>query len=189
MKIKAILLAACAAFLMHLPAHAQIILTLEEVGPDVVLTASGTIDLTGMTYDSSSTGGSGGVAPSFEMFYVGDPASGYDFYDGPISTTGFGPGSFTNSDSETGSPFGIGGFVIQLAVPGGYTSGDPLGTSTAIFDNTDLNTLGVTPGTYVWTWGTGSGSATMTVVPEPSSAALLAGGLAALALLRRRRNA
>ena len=40
-----------------------------------------------------------------------------------------------------------------LSVPAGYVSGTAL-SDTAIYSGTTLAALGVTPGTYVWTWGT-----------------------------------
>jgi hypothetical protein len=40
-----------------------------------------------------------------------------------------------------------------LSVPTGYVSGTAL-SDTAIYSGTTLAALGVTPGTYVWTWGT-----------------------------------
>src|SRR5205807_10308158 len=42
-----------------------------------------------------------------------------------------------------------------LIVPRGYVSGTALSDS-ATYNGKTFATLGVTPGTYVWTWGTGA---------------------------------
>ncbi|MEZ6192941.1 MAG: PEP-CTERM sorting domain-containing protein [Phycisphaerales bacterium] len=44
-----------------------------------------------------------------------------------------------------------------------------------IFTGTDFATLGVTEGSYVWSWGSGGSadSLTLNIVPEPASVALL----------------
>jgi hypothetical protein len=43
----------------------------------------------------------------------------------------------------------------MLSVPKGYVSGNPLSDS-ATYSGQTFATLGVTPGTYVWTWGNGA---------------------------------
>jgi hypothetical protein len=70
-----------------------------------------------------------------------------------------------------------------LLVPDGYVSGSAL-SGTAIWDAFTIASLGLTPGTYTYTWGTGAHTDNFTInigaVPEPSSlvmagAAMLAG--------------
>ena len=62
-----------------------------------------------------------------------------------------------------------------------------------IFNNATLASLGLTPGTYVWTWGTGLPNQNFTLiigavgVPDGGSTVSLLGfGLLGLAALRRK---
>ena len=81
-----------------------------------------------------------------------------------------------------------------LFVPSGYLSGNPLsGTST--YNNATFASLGVTPGTYVWSWGTGLPNQNFTLqigpagVPDGGSTVSLLGcALLGLAALRRKLN-
>jgi len=63
-------------------------------------------------------------------------------------------------------------------------------SSTSTWIGKTFSTLGVTPGTYDWTWGTGGNADSARLVignaPEPATLALLAAGLAGLARARRR---
>ena len=62
---------------------------------------------------------------------------------------------FTFASSGSGDLVGIiGPSPFTLIVPQGYLSGTAL-SDTAAYYNATFSSLGVTPGTYVWTWGTG----------------------------------
>jgi len=130
--------------------------TLEQMGPDVVANGSGPINLTGLTFVGPFSNFSA-ISPSNGLIRTG-PA-GFAIYDsyrgftGPASFgTGF-PGTFANSG--TGDLVGIAnGPLDALFVPPNYQSGAAL-TSSSTWTNATFASLGVTPGTYVWTWGTG----------------------------------
>jgi hypothetical protein len=76
-------------------------------------------------------------------------------------------------------------------VPHLYVSDSALSDS-ATWTNSSFSSLGVTPGTYVWTWGSGADadSLTLDVVPAPalSGLPLLAWLLGRVALLAGRRR-
>jgi len=94
--------------------------------------------------------------------------------------------------SVSGDTVGIAGSLgQQLFVPVGYVSGNPL-TDSMIFNNATFASLGVTPGTYVWSWGDGANQRfTLRIgaagVPHGSSTVSLLGfALLGLAALRRK---
>src|SRR2546430_1086653 len=139
------------------PAQAGFIVTRQQVGPDVVTTGSGAIDLTGLTLLGSS----------------GHLVS----YGGRISGPTFGGRRFEISvSSRSGETVGIATVPligVVLTVPAGYVSGTALSDS-ATYSDASLATLGVTPGTYVWKWGTGANqNFTLQIkTPGPASTAI-----------------
>jgi hypothetical protein len=78
-----------------------------------------------------------------------------------------------------------------LYVPLGYKSGGLL-SDTAIFDNTTIAKLGLTPGTYTWTWGSGADADSFVVdvasVPEPATWAMMILGFAGIGFMAYRRK-
>jgi hypothetical protein len=77
-------------------------------------------------------------------------------------------------------------------VPLGYVSGTSL-SATSTYAGATLLSLGVTPGTYTWTWGTGVHADSFTLdivapaVPDSGSTVSLLGcALLGLAALRRK---
>ncbi len=77
----------------------------------------------------------------------------------PSGPTSFGSSFGRSASSGSGDMVGIsagdyfGDYLSLLSVPTGYVSGTALSDS-ATYSGVTLADLGVTPGTYVWTWGT-----------------------------------
>jgi hypothetical protein len=135
-----------------------LIVTISEVGSDVIMSGSGSLNLTGLIEGSVQSGwgingtlGTWVIGPSSSFFgrkYQGNAFSSY-----PNS---FGSG-YTAPTSFTGDAFGIqnGSLGKDIIVPIGYTSGSPL-SGTATFANKTISSMGLTPGTYLYDWGSDS---------------------------------
>ena len=118
--------------------------------------------------------------------------STYGSLSGPSN---FGPGTGNGmiASSWSGDIVGLTG-PTDLLVPLGYTSGSPL-AATETWDGATLAELGVTDGTYVWTWGSGAHADSLTLeigpvaaVPEPSTWAMMILGFCSIALIAYRRK-
>jgi hypothetical protein len=171
-------------------AQAGYVVTLEEVGSDVVVTGSGPIDLTGLSFSRNSIT-SATIGPSGGVILTGQPnfLSVYSGFSGPSS---FGSGSQSDPGSSGGDFVGVISLNNTLYVPKGYVSGSPL-SDNATYDNQTFASLGVIPGVYEWTWGTGANqNFTLDIgaspVPEPSTWAMMLLGFAGIgyAALRRK---
>jgi hypothetical protein len=141
-------------------AQAGYTVMLQQVGPDVVATGSGAINLHGLTfYQSGSQDPAISPSGGFASIYTGPTSSSVDLYGSPSGPTNFGMSIGRSASSGSGDMVGItAGYYVReylslLSVPTGYISGTTL-SDTAIYSGTTLASLGVTPGTYVWTWGT-----------------------------------
>jgi hypothetical protein len=171
------------------------VVTIEQVGPNVVATGSGEFDVTGLI-------SAGGVSDGGEIF----PAHPSIFLSSGTLTiysssgsgpANFGPGGTSSDSSESGSGLTFAFFpsvdLLSLGLPPGYTSGTAL-SDQDIFDNTTLAMLGITPGTYVWTWGgttEADQSFTIDVVsstPLPAALPLFATGLGMMGWIAKRRK-
>ena len=180
------------------PAQAYTV-TLQQVGSDVVATGSGAINLTGLTFASGGLVANGSMGPSIALLVVAD-GTGLSQYTGFSGPSSFGPGTnFINDSSDSGDSVGIVGPAFFLGpsifLPAGYVSGTALSDSST-YNSATFASLGVTPGTYVWTWGTGLPNQNFTLqigpVPGPSvpdggsTVSLLGFGLLGFAALRRK---
>lgn len=112
----------------------------------------------------------------------------------PSNFTGpsaFGSGGISFASSSSGDAFYFD--LDDLYVPLGYVSGSSIAMSGTYAGHTFMS-LGLTPGTYVWTLGSGMATDTFTInvqsaaVPEPTalSLALVAGAVAGFRMRRRK---
>jgi hypothetical protein len=174
--------------------RAEFIITFSRNGANVDATGSGRLNIAALAFDHSDTGIPfvQGVGALVQLGASGGPLDDYTGFTGPSS---IGPGGPFPASSGTGPLVGIiDAFSVHFVVtPLGYISGTSI-TSSATWDNATISSLGLTPGTYEWTWGSGATADDLKVVipsavPEPASLTLL--GLGAAGLLgygwRRRR--
>jgi len=186
-------------------AKGSFIMNISQSGSNVVGTGSGTLNLAALTFagDYGSNGGEvwGHIPIGGSLADLGPPASpkvaGYTGATGPSS---FGTGGDHVASSGSGNPAGLNsdfqGIRPYIFVPEGYVSGSSL-SDTSTWDGTTLAALGLTVGTYTYTWGTGATADSLTLnigpaapsVPEPGSLCLLATGGAALLFQRWRKRA
>jgi hypothetical protein len=134
-----------------------------ESGPNVLLSYSGTLDLTGLNFVQNTTSGSGGVGPAQAAFGIGPTGTidvslytGATFsYPSNFGTGGGGPSSVTG----TGNYFGVFSGILptnSLVVPSGYTSNSFISGTTTL-SGSSFTSLGLSAGTYNYSWGAGAG--------------------------------
>ena len=175
------------------PAQAYTV-TLEQIGAHVVGTGSGALNFIDLNFDSFLHTNAQ-INPSGGTILTGlqDQVFAEDIYTGSITgPTSFGSGGLTNASSGSGFLVGINGALDQVFIPGGITPSQPLPGS-ATWNNATFASLGLTPGTYTWTWGTGLPNQNYTLiiggagVPDGGSTVSLLGcTLLGLAAFRRK---
>jgi hypothetical protein len=189
-----------------LPAQAAYVVDLTQVADatqplkfDVVATGSGSLDLGALNFffDDNDAAGVWGVSG---LVAVGPPTFiSSILYTGITGPSTIGPGGIILATSGSGNLAGIdGGLGIgggSVIVSSSYVSGAPLGTSTDTWDNATFSSLGLTPGTYKWTWGSAANanadSFTVhigTIIPEPSTWAMILLGFAGISYAGYRRR-
>ena len=174
-------------------ARADFIATINQVGTNVVVTGSGTIDLFALAFQFNAQARAG-MTPSNGELSIGSPSfENVAIYSGFSGPTGFGGGgTFIQPGSGSGDKVDIINSANWLIVPLGYMSGQAL-LDNSTYTGMTFASLGVTPGTYVWTWGTGDHADSFTIqvgpagVPDGGSTLSLL-GLASLGLVALRRK-
>jgi len=137
--------------------------TITQVGPDVVWSGSGSFNLTALT-----SSGPGSVSSGFNagqaIWAIG--VSGLtDTYSGVTTyPTTFGIGG-VGVTSSLGSIFGIlpGPSGRSLYVPSGYVSNTTISGS-ATYASQTIAGMGLTSGTYTWSWGSGGNTSTLVMI-------------------------
>ena len=167
--------------------------TLQQVGSNVVASGSGPINLTGLTFFLPGIDFTARIRAGGGVIITGPPGGSgdVDTYTGFTGPTSFGSGFFFFPNTGSGDIVGITGGGL-LAVQPGYVSGAALSDSMT-FNNATFASLGVTPGTYLWSWGTGLPNQNFTLiiggvgVPDGGSTVSLLGfALLGLVALRRK---
>jgi hypothetical protein len=174
----------CSGFGYPQSAVASLIIDIQQVGSDVDLTMSGSINtaaLTGPGGTSSQTAPY--IYPSYSTLGTGTAGAQVSLYTGSFSgPSSWGTGSWTYPTTTSGDAVFWGGVSApgKMWLPLGYATGSSLSASMTWSGQT-LATLGLTIGTYTETWGTGPTADSLTVnvspaasVPEPSTAILAA---------------
>ena len=180
--------------------RAELIININEVGADVVTVFSGTLDLSGLTFMGHGET-KGFISPGGTVAQVvsGDASDEMQPIEqwGEVTDFPLAMGTGTTivlADSATGD-LGLGVVTIpshglsRVHVPDGYQSGDSLYV-TMTHANHSFDSLGLTPGEYIWSWSTDFVVVNIgdPVVPEPSSVALLGVGVCCLVAGWRRRR-
>jgi VPDSG-CTERM motif len=172
------------------PAQAYTV-TLEQIGSNVVATGSGPINLTGLTLSFPGAISGAVVFASVGQIETGPASALVDGYTGFAGPTSFGSGGLFFPNTGSGDFVGLDATGVPfIAVPQGYVSGAALSDSMT-FNSATFASLGLTPGTYKWTWGTGLPNQNFTLVipavPDGGSTVSLLGfALLGLAALRRK---
>jgi hypothetical protein len=168
--------------------RAEFIITFAQNGANVDATGSGSLNIAALTFDHSDNGFPF-VQGTFVIVQVGVPSGPLDDYTGFTGPTSIGPGGPFPANIGSGPIVGIQDVpsIAQfVVVPFGYISDTPIIMSSAIWANETIDGLGLTPGTYEWTWGSGATADDLKLVipspaPEPASLTLLGIGVAGLA--------
>ncbi|MBS0642454.1 MAG: hypothetical protein JSS43_21540 [Proteobacteria bacterium] len=159
----------------------------------MILMGSGTLTRAGVTFESLGGGSVSVSRPADGEFSIHARAGNYLYgkYSGKTAPGSFGTGGSTLASTHSGYILAF--IANKLSIDPAYADGTPF-VNSATFSNTDFQTLGVTPGSYVWRWATLTAGDSIVLnivatVPEPATTLLLTAPVVALAAARRKRHA
>ena len=140
-----------------------VLITIKEVGSNVVFSGSGTANVAGLTYTGLTSFSSQSTNPNIGrlMFTVSNLS--WRSYTGITGPTSFGTGGSIGGYNTGTIPLNNGLILINNAI---YfaTSGNATISGSATKESSTLASLGMTVGTYVWTWGSGPNADSLTLV-------------------------
>jgi hypothetical protein len=152
-------------------ATAAITVTIQDSGTNLVVASSGTLNSGVCTsIPTGFTSNFNGIDPSVSNLAFGAVSSAQDQCAGTTitPTTGFGTGGQLSATANTGVSYYFRP-DIGFWGPSGWNSGTAM-TASMTFPNTSLAGMGITPGTYVYTFSNGATTDTLTinaVAPPP----------------------
>jgi hypothetical protein len=199
MRMKSIRLAVFSVALALAPAKAEFTISIQQVGANVVGTGSGSVDTAGLTAGNTIPRGLYDlVDPQFANYGAGEPLEPntiFRQFSGVSGPSSFGPSSqTTNASSSTGISLILAGRDGIVELPSDYLSGSFF-TNQDIFSNKTLDGLGLTLGTYTYTFGAGDDADSIVVqigpvapVPEPSTWAMMILGFSGIGFMAYRRK-
>lgn len=183
-------------------AFAGIVFTVDGTGPNLVISATGSLNLAGLTntgtnftYNSGLTYIRPRTITTGTTNFDGYTSSPTFFTEGGALTTQVFPTgpAFLAATSASGDyvAFQLGGANPLLYFPAGYTSNSPVNGS-ATYSGQTLASVGMTPST-AWKWflganGDDSQSISVVAVPEPSAYVIAFAAIAGGSVLYGRRK-
>jgi hypothetical protein len=156
-----------------MPCAADVTVTIEEVGDDVYMSGNGTLDVSLWELSGMGALGGGFIWPHGGVLLgPGGDEDNSESYEFPVNLQGpdaIGEGMVdVYGDSGGGDDFGFVWGVQALFVPLGYEAGDHI-EGDATFANQSLESIGLTEGSYTWTWDTADGAGdSFTIIVGPA---------------------
>jgi hypothetical protein len=173
-------------------ANASVLINVTQSGGNVDVTAAGSLDLTGATFNHAQLY-STGIIPGGSNWYVAlGTTPGMDWYNLTSVMLPYGTsGTYFTSSSTSGDAISIWGFLggqPQVGVTTGYTSGTPISADMVISGQT-IASMTLIPGTYTFTIPSDTIILNIagTSVPEPSTWTMMLSSFGAFGLAGYRR--